>query len=84
MPNPFRDKTSFVVTTNEEAGIEIWITDLLGHDVWHQKNSGNLPSGTHTFDFDANSLTQGMYQYRIQISGSSKVSTETGKLILEK
>jgi hypothetical protein len=82
-PNPFRDHTNFVITTHEEAGIEIWITDLLGHEVWHMENPDKLQAGTHTINVDASMLTQGMYQYRVQIKGS-KVSILTGKLIMEK
>ena len=83
-PNPFTDKTSFVINTNEESAIEIWIYDMLGQKVQQLKSPDVLPAGTHTIEFDATHLTQGLYQYRMYVKGRNSVSTKTGMLIMEK
>jgi hypothetical protein len=83
-PNPFSDRTSFVINTHESVAVEIWIYDLLGQKVQQVSTPDMLPAGTHRIDFDATTMRQGIYQYQIKIKGHSGSTSKTGKLILEK
>jgi hypothetical protein len=66
-PNPFRDKTTFTFTLNEEAQVSIIIFDQLGRQI--VKLPGKYcEKGTNSIDFVNGNLSPGIYYYQIAIN----------------
>ena len=66
-PNPFNPTTtiSFALPRASEVALEVY--DVLGRSVDH-RDMGSLASGDHQIDFDASSLSSGVYFYRVVTS----------------
>ncbi len=67
-PNPFNTDTEFLLDLNEEANIKLKIFTTSGHLV-ENLFDGVLPSGRHTFPFNASSLPGGVYISMLHIDG---------------
>lgn len=83
-PNPFNPNTKFNFTLPVDAKITLRVFDALGQEVAVLLN-GNLTAGAHVVDFNASSLSSGLYLYKIEatgIDGSSFISVK--KMILNK
>ncbi len=69
-PNPFRDRTviGFQFTANESAfnNVTLKVFDLLGREVAILLD-GNIESGNHEINFNADGLSNGIYYYRLTI-----------------
>jgi 5'-nucleotidase len=78
-PNPFNPTTRIAFDLPESSEVRLSIFDMLGRQVAVIVN-GQLSAGTHFVQFDASSLSSGMYLYRIQ-AGSF---TQTQKMMLIK
>lgn len=62
-PNPFNPQTNFTVTLPAQQDVTLAVFDVLGREV-DRLHEGILPSGTHTFTFNAATLTSGTYLIR--------------------
>lgn len=67
-PNPFNPSTKIQFSIPEAGNVSLTVFNALGQKVAELVN-GNMSKGNHTVNFDASSLTSGMYFYKIQ-SGS--------------
>ena len=76
VPNPTSGKAAFIFTSSIESIATIEIFNTLGQKV----SSFNLPSNTETFDFNTQSLSKGMYYYKVSELNISL----SGKFIVEK
>ena len=75
-PNPFNPSTSIAFRTPEASEVNIVVTDLLGRTVATLVN-GQMPAGSHSVKFDANSLNSGVYVATIMATGNESGSTFT-------
>lgn len=66
-PNPFRGTTRIELTLDRREFVQITVYTLNGSVVATLQN-GELPGGTHRFDFDARQLPKGIYLGRV-VSG---------------
>lgn len=83
-PNPFRQITTIQFVLEQQSKVALGVYNLLGEKVF-ELNQNRLPSGTHTFDFDASNLSSGIYLYKINatgINGQNYVATK--KMILSR
>jgi len=64
-PNPFNPSTviNFELATSGEVQLQVY--DLMGREVATLVNS-RKPAGSHSVNFDASSLSSGVYVYRLQ------------------
>ena len=75
-PNPFSDLTKLQVRAEENANVQIVVSNILGEELITVFD-GNLSSGIHTFDVSASSLVTGQYICRLTVDGS-----DTGDVLI--
>lgn len=78
-PNPFNPSTQIQYSIAEAGLVSIKVYDILGREVVNLVNSQQA-AGTYSVDFNAQSLSTGVYIYRIE-SGSFQ---DTKKMVLLK
>jgi photosystem II stability/assembly factor-like uncharacterized protein len=76
-PNPFNPSTTISFIIPSRSFVSLKIFDLLGKEM-ATIVSGELPAGSYSEEWDASTMSSGMYLYRLQ-AGSF---TETKKLVL--
>ncbi len=79
-PNPFNPSTTIAFGIPESGKVTLEVFDVLGRKVATLLNGDNKSAGRHSVQFDASSLSSGMYIYRLQ-AGNSVI---TNKLTLIK
>ena len=67
-PNPFNPTTSIQFSLPVDAQVKINIYNLVGEKV-AEAASGNYAAGTHKINFNASTLTSGIYFYRLDATG---------------
>lgn len=70
-PNPFNPTATIPFTLPERSSISLKIFDLSGREV-ATVLQGELPAGQYHYDFNAASLSSGIYLYRLEAPGFSK------------
>jgi len=69
-PNPFNPSTTIAFGIPQTGKVTLEVFDLLGRKVATLINGQNRTAGQHTLNFDASSLSSGMYIYRLQAGNS--------------
>lgn len=78
-PNPFNANTALSFQLPVVSDVRLAVYDILGREVTVLVD-GKMTKGTHEVEFDGNSLSSGVYFYRIEAGDF----TETKKMILLK
>ena len=65
-PNPFNPATTLQVRLSQPGQLTVAIYDIMGRRVRLLAEQANYPAGTHTFRFQADGLSSGVYLYQIQ------------------
>lgn len=78
-PNPFNPTTNINFAVKEAGVVKMYIFNSIGQEVAVLVNE-HFAAGTYTVDFNAGSLTSGIYFYRMV----AKNFTETKKMVLVK
>jgi len=78
-PNPFSENTTITYTLSKQENVELCVFDLLGNKV-SSIESGNKNAGTHTINWNAENLNQGMYLLQLKAGNNSS----TKKVIINK
>lgn len=68
-PNPFNPTTNIEFTLGQGGETMLKVYDISGREVASILNGQQLNAGSHTFTFDASSLSSGIYFYRLNSSG---------------
>jgi hypothetical protein len=66
-PNPFNPTTTIEFATPRSEYVSLRVYDTLGKEVM-EVFSGNLIAGTHSFNFDAQNISSGIYFYVLKTS----------------
>ncbi len=83
-PNPFNPSTSIQFSLPVDAQVTIGIYNLVGEKVAEAANK-EFSAGTHKLNFDAASMTSGIYFYQIDATGSDgKTFSSVKKMTLLK
>ncbi len=83
-PNPFNPTTQINFSLASDSKVTLKIFDILGQEVATLLN-GNLLAGPHMINFNATSLTSGVYLYRIDATGADGSNfTAVKKMLLTK
>jgi len=69
-PNPFNPSTSIQFSLPVDADVTIGVYNLVGEKVTNVV-SGGFSAGKHSVNFNASSLTSGVYFYRIDVTGNN-------------
>ncbi|MEP0008458.1 MAG: FG-GAP-like repeat-containing protein, partial [Balneola sp.] len=69
-PNPFNPSTTIAFGLPESGKVTLEVFDVLGRKVATLLNGDNKSAGRYTVNFDASSLSSGMYIYRLQVGNS--------------
>jgi hypothetical protein len=78
-PNPFNPKTKITFSIPEDTKVSLVVYDILGNEI-QKLVDDNFAAGSYDLEFNAGSLTSGIYFYRI----SAGKYSETKKLQLIK
>jgi hypothetical protein len=71
-PNPFNPSTTISYSLPEASNVKLAVFDLMGHQV-ALLASGKQTAGTHSVDFNAATLSTGVYFYRLEAGNSTAV-----------
>jgi len=71
-PNPFNPQTTIIFDLPKSTVVNLLIYDLLGRTV-DEIFLGQISAGSHTVNFDAGTLSSGVYFYKIQTDDFSAV-----------
>jgi hypothetical protein len=66
-PNPFNPTTTIEFATPRSEYVSLRVYDTLGKEVM-EVFSGNLNAGTHSFNFNAQNISSGIYFYILKTS----------------
>ncbi len=77
-PNPFNPSTTIRYTLDQSGLVSLNVYNILGQKVAELIN-GVRPAGSYTVNWDASSVSSGMYYYRLESGG--RVITKTMTLI---
>ncbi len=78
-PNPFPGRAVIAFSLQSAEDVQLSVQDVTGRTVAKLAN-GRLAAGTHTYDFDAAGLPNGLYFYRL----SGETFDETRKMVLSR
>ena len=67
-PNPFTQHTTIAFGLLEPAKVTLSVSNLFGQEVFRLTKNG-LSAGTHEVNFDASTLSSGIYIYKINATG---------------
>ncbi|MFO8028832.1 MAG: phospholipase D-like domain-containing protein [Cyclonatronaceae bacterium] len=71
-PNPFNPSTVISFDLPSDQGVTIRLYDTLGREVATLIAGNSMPAGSHQVEFDASSLSSGVYIYQVELdSGQS-------------
>ncbi len=83
-PNPFNPSTTIKFAVPVESNVTISLFNTLGQQVANVVK-GNFTAGSHEYNFNASSLSSGIYFYTIEANGvNGKNFTATKKMTLMK
>jgi|GEM_PF-1404237 len=83
-PNPFNPATTIEFSLPADAQVKVSVYNLVGEKA-AEVASGNFAAGTHKVNFSANTLTSGIYFYRIDAVGvNGNTFSSIGKMTLLK
>lgn len=86
-PNPFNPATTLAFRLAGDAAVTISVYDMLGREVGTLLQGEEYEAGINTVEFDASSLSSGVYFYRItgeQLETGAQLAPVTGKMMLLK
>jgi hypothetical protein len=70
-PNPFDQSTTIQFGLLQPSKVTLTVSNLFGQKVFEMTTDNVLLPGTHEFNFDASSLSSGIYLYTIQGTGTN-------------
>ena len=83
-PNPFNPSTTINFSLATDASLTLKIFDILGQEI-HSFINNEMKSGYHSYQFDASSLSSGIYFYQLTAKANSGFKfVDTKKMILTK
>ncbi len=78
-PNPFNPTTEIKFNLQKDSQVKLSVYNTKGELVSNLKNE-KMAKGSHSVNFDAESLNSGVYFYKLNVNGM----TETKKMVLTK
>ncbi|MBK6765920.1 MAG: T9SS type A sorting domain-containing protein [bacterium] len=79
-PNPFNPSTNIQFDLINSSVVTLKVFNVLGEEVATLVNNEALTAGAHTVEFDASTLSSGVYMYRLESNGI----VSTRKMVLMK
>ncbi len=76
-PNPFDSRTTITFNVGDQGMTSLRVFTMTGQEVARPVNAA-LPAGQHDLDFDASSLSPGLYFYELKAGAF----TRAGKMII--
>ena len=78
-PNPFNPTTTIAFNLSSRSAVRLEVYNILGRQV-DEFDFGALSAGDHNFEYDASSLSSGIYLYRLV----TELGSQTRKMVLTK
>ena len=87
-PNPFNPVTKISFDLPQDSKVNLVVYDLLGREVTRLVNNESKVADNYTYDFNAASLSSGVYFYKLVVSSSNPINagnySETKRMVLLK
>jgi len=80
-PNPFNPTTTIEFVLPKEGMVTLKVYNLLGQEVATLLNQEQMDDGDQTVDFDASTLSSGVYYYRLTLNGGEFTSVKKMMLL---
>ena len=71
-PNPFNPTTKINFDLPKDSKVSLTVYDLLGREIIKLVNNVFRTAGSYTIEFNAGSLSSGVYFYRLETEGENK------------
>jgi hypothetical protein len=82
-PNPFNPSTTIEFGLPEQSNVSLTVLNILGQKVLELRT--NYAAGKHSYNFDASTLSSGVYIYSVKATGvSGKNFVQSKKMMLVK
>ena len=75
-PNPFNPVTKISYNIKKEGNVSLKVYNLVGQVVGELVNEKQAP-GNYEVEFDASTITSGVYLYKLQVNGYTSVKRMT-------
>ncbi len=82
-PNPFNPSTNIEFALNEMSEVKLVVYDVLGRELETIVNR-SMPAGIHTYKFNADNYSTGIYYYSLYVGNGSSNQVLTRKMLLLK
>jgi hypothetical protein len=83
-PNPFNPTTTIEFSLPEDALVSLNVYNILGQKVFDVANNERMQEGLNSIQFDARTLSSGVYFYRVFANGENTSYQSMKKMILVK
>jgi len=79
-PNPFNSSTTIAFSLSKPQEVKLCVFNAIGQKIATLLNGELLPTGRHTYNFNAANLPTGIYFYQLTLPQSGII--KTGKMLL--
>ncbi len=83
-PNPFNPTTMISFNLPDDALVTLKVYDVIGREIAVLANNILYEAGNHELEFDASSLGNGIYFYRLSAQGETMNLVDVKKMVLMK
>lgn len=83
IPNPFNVTTQITYVLPEEGYVKLELLNLVGQQI-AVLQEGQQASGSHVYTVDGNSLSDGVYFYRMIVNNGSQQFSQTKRMVISR
>ncbi|MCX6272179.1 MAG: T9SS type A sorting domain-containing protein [Bacteroidetes bacterium] len=81
IPNPFKSSTQITYTLPEDGFIKLELLDIVGKQI-SVLTEGVESAGIHNYTLSANTLSDGVYFYRMSVNTGSQQYSQTKRMVI--
>lgn len=83
VPNPFTQLTQISYVLPEDGNVKLELLDMIGQQL-SVLEENQVKAGAHTFNFSGNSLPNGVYFYRMNVTTGSQTYSQTKRMVISR
>ena len=83
VPNPFNNTTQITYTMPDDGYVKLELLDVVGKQI-SVLQEGQESAGIHNYTFSGNSLSNGVYFYRMTVNTESQQYSQTKRMVISR